>query len=198
MSGIPITKEIFNRLVNTGGVKKTLKCRKCKDFKSHISVSNAEVYGDHDLLKLLGRLNDVNPLSNVGLGTPYVCMSCRNMILDEGIASDFVNKIRQNYREVFVHNKTYLEVRVIARYLDEDDEWETISFSFSPQEKAKILGGSNRKTSNRYVYLYAKTMDGEYVWEGNDSYQTVDSEERGFMMKDIGEKSSFTWSIAID
>ena len=191
----PLPKDILNRLVNLGGIEKTLKCRKCKKFKKHISVSYAEIVEDNDLIKFFGRVSDLNPAANVGVGTPFVCDTCGNVLIEQGLFSDTLNRAMQNYKEVYVDNTTSFHVSVSVYYLDEDECWQTASFSFSPGETSKVLGGNNRRTSNRYVYFYAEATDEGYVWKGNDTHQMVNGAECGFIKHDIGKKSKFTWTM---
>ena len=190
---IPLSKDVLNLLINLGGITKKLPCEKCNSFKDHVSVTNAAL-NDDAILKILGRANDLNPLYTLTAGVPFVCISCGKGVMDGGLFSDALNQT--SYREVFVNNKTDLDMLVYVHFYGEDEEWHTVKFKFSPRENAKVLSKhGERRTTNKYVYFYAISSDGDRVVEGSDLYISIAEEQCGFIKKDMGENMNFTWSF---
>ena len=88
---VNIPTEFLNRLINLGGVKKSLRCDSCEEFTEHISVSWAEVEKE-TFYQIIGRLSDMMPTQALLFGNPFACSKCGLVRHEGGFISDWYNK----------------------------------------------------------------------------------------------------------
>jgi hypothetical protein len=81
---------LLSQLINSGGKEKKLKCLFSGQIETHTSVSMAEGMDD-GIWKILGRMNDYNPVSWGTWGACYVCNHCGFLRTDGGLLSDWKN-----------------------------------------------------------------------------------------------------------
>jgi hypothetical protein len=86
---VSVPTELLNKLINLGGLKKTLHCDKCKDYTEHVSISISETAPkDKTFEKILGRFLDNFPGMPLMAGNPFACMKCKKVKLSGGLLSD--------------------------------------------------------------------------------------------------------------
>ncbi len=93
MANIPsLPLEIVNKLVNVGGLQKKLRCRKCKKYTEHVSVSYSVLAKEKELgWKVVGRIYDLLPSWPLVAGNTYVCSKCGEVRWEGGLLSDLFN-----------------------------------------------------------------------------------------------------------
>jgi hypothetical protein len=193
-----MTNSLLSQVINLGGKDKKLKCLFSEKMQVHTSVSMAEGMDD-GIWKILGRVNDYNPLSWGTWGAVYVCNHCGFIRTDGGLLSDWKNdqllkeaKKAVEFYRIYLHNKTYDDISVAIRYYDIEDEWETKGwFSFEPDEKALVC--VSRKP---YFYYYAFNNKGEY-WGSNDYTDSVRNSDKkyGFKKQTINVENWGTYTL---
>jgi hypothetical protein len=193
-----MTTSLLSQVINLGGKDKKLKCLFSEKMQVHTSVSMAEGMDD-GIWKILGRVNDYNPLSWGTWGAVYVCNHCGFIRTDGGLLSDWKNdqllkeaKKAVEFYRIYLHNKTYDDISVAIRYYDIEDEWETKGwFSFEPDEKALVC--VSRKP---YFYYYAFNNKGEY-WGSNDYTDSVRNSDKkyGFKKQTINVENWGTYTL---
>lgn len=82
---------IFDLVINRPGQHKDLYCRRCKCVTRHVSISHVEYFCElidwsgnslnAFVLLVFGKINDLNPVSNLTMGRPHRCMRCSNVRL---------------------------------------------------------------------------------------------------------------------
>jgi hypothetical protein len=85
-------RRLADRAINVSGQHKDLLCERCNKMTEHISVSWAELADEAPIsdsstfvknsLRALGRVGDLEPISNIHRGRPYRCTSCHIIRFD--------------------------------------------------------------------------------------------------------------------
>lgn len=100
-----IHEDFLGKLINLTGEKKEIPCEICSKVTIHISVSHA--YDKQFPFKFISRLNDLNPVTNLLIGRPFICTKCGNLIFVEGLICDFYNNNKKDINTDKVDILTY-------------------------------------------------------------------------------------------
>ena len=86
------TRRLADRAINVSGQHKDLLCQRCEAVTDHVSVSWAELADEAPIsdsstfvknsLRALGRVGDLEPISNINRGRPYRCTKCHIIRFD--------------------------------------------------------------------------------------------------------------------
>jgi hypothetical protein len=94
MNNIPsIPTEILHKLINLGGLEKTMRCDWCNEYTKHISTTHVDTLGNNSPLgfKAISTLLDFLPMVGFIFGNPFVCLKCGKMKHRGGLFSIIVN-----------------------------------------------------------------------------------------------------------
>jgi len=90
--GREAARRLADRAINVSGQHKDLLCQRCEAMMDHVSVSWAELVDEAPIsdsstfvknsLKALGRVGDLEPISNIYRGRPYRCTKCHIIRFD--------------------------------------------------------------------------------------------------------------------
>ena len=71
-------------------------------------------------------------------------------------------------RDIYLKNGCALDVELAIRYKNKDDQWVTKSwYSYDGNSGSYLASGGQRlKTSNDVAYIYARSILGNEIWEG--------------------------------
>ena len=85
-------RRLADRAINVSGQHKDLLCKRCEAVTDHVSVSWAELADEAPIsdsstfvknsLRALGRVGDLEPISNINRGRPYRCTRCHIIRFD--------------------------------------------------------------------------------------------------------------------
>jgi hypothetical protein len=85
-------RRLADRAINVSGQHKDLLCQSCDAMTDHVSISWAELVDEAPIsesstfvknsLKALGRVGDLEPISNIQRGRPYRCTKCHSIRFD--------------------------------------------------------------------------------------------------------------------
>jgi hypothetical protein len=86
-----LEKQFVDRALNLSGQHRDFYCEHCRRITDHISISHAASLARvnrHEpgtmrlVSRVVGKLNDLNPVQNLLLGRPYRCGACGRERLD--------------------------------------------------------------------------------------------------------------------
>jgi hypothetical protein len=86
-----LEKQFVDRALNLSGQHRDFFCERCGRITDHISISHAgslarvnrgEPLPMRLVSRVVGKLNDLNPVQNLLLGRPYRCGTCGRERLD--------------------------------------------------------------------------------------------------------------------
>lgn len=86
-----IEKQIIDRALNQSGQHKDIFCETCRRVTDHVSISHAKsltrAYRDgpraiRGFAHVVGRVSDLNPMTNLFHGRPYRCSQCGKEVMD--------------------------------------------------------------------------------------------------------------------
>ena len=198
-----LAPSILEKIINSNGKEKNLRCLFNDKITTHISTSLAETY-DSSMGKVVGRVNDYNPASWAISGGFYVCKDCGMFRFDGGLLSDSKNdeilseaKKRIELYKVYFHNKTGENIVVAIHFSDFTSNWKTGDWytkywaPFEPWEKALLF-----YSKEPYFYYYAKSSNGS-EWSGKDYKTSINGEIYEFKRREISCSSwgEFTLSL---
>jgi len=172
---------LLEKIINSGGKEKKLRCLFSDQIQTHTSVSMAEGM-DEGIGKVIGRLNDYNPASWGTFGAFYVCNHCGFPRADGGLLSDWKNdqlvkeaKKGLEFYKIYIDNKTYDDIWVAIRFCDMEGEWETKGWwNVKSYEKTLVC-----VSGKPYLYSYAYNQKGEY-WGSNDYTDSVRNSDKKY------------------
>jgi len=96
----------------------------------------------------------------------------------------------QSYDKIYIHNKCHKPIYVAICYKDLESQWVTDGwFNIAPDKKEWVV-----KTKNPIYYYYAKSHDGTFRWDGDETYQKVRGKKYGFGKKNITTTKYGTWT----
>jgi len=85
-------QRLADRAINVSGQHKDLLCERCEAVTDHVSLSWAELVDEaptsesstfvKNSLRALGRVGDLEPISNIHRGRPYRCTRCHIIRFD--------------------------------------------------------------------------------------------------------------------
>jgi hypothetical protein len=82
---------VIEHLVNFTGIKRPLKCKRCKRYTEHVSVSYATTESSCFTM-VFTRLLDYVPGVPIINGHPFACIKCGRIQSEGGLLSDLINK----------------------------------------------------------------------------------------------------------
>ena len=86
-----LEKQFVDRALNLSGQHRDFYCEHCRRITDHVSVSHAGSLARVNrraplpmrlVSRVVGKLNDLNPVQNLLLGRPYRCGTCGRERLD--------------------------------------------------------------------------------------------------------------------
>jgi len=91
---LTVPEELLRKFINLSGHEKTMRCKWCNGYTTHISVSYSEdVYGDDffaSLNKVIMAIHNFNPLVTLTMGNCFACERCRHVRYEGGFFSDLM------------------------------------------------------------------------------------------------------------
>jgi hypothetical protein len=86
-------------------------------------------------------------------------------------------------------NKCNKPVKVLIRYLDDNDDWKSKGWwEIAPNKTVYV-----EDSSNRIFYYYAKTTDGKLVWSDNENKRTYKGKKYGFRKLEKSNSDYGSW-----